>query len=134
MSERQKIKENYRFRFRSNIKEHLGRVNKLTDHCTTLQEYLNKGSHSSVNLARSTSYFNNTWDQYFTMDQMELEQDQEWEWELNQYQWVLRYYVILSHCNGNWNWTGIGNLENGFPTHSGTYMVTLQGNLRCLVQ
>ena len=35
---------------------------------------------------------------------------------------------FLSHCN----WTG--NLGNGFQTHLGTYMVTLQGNLWCLVQ
>ena len=55
--------------------------------------------------------------------------EQEWEREFNQYQWVLRYYVILSHYNGKWNWAGTGNLGNGFPTHSGTNMVTLQENL-----
>ena len=36
------------------------------------------------------------------------------EEEHNQYQWVLRY-VILPHCNGNWNSTWTGNLGNGFP-------------------
>ena len=42
--------------------------------------------------------------------------------------------VILSHCNGTWTGTGTGtgtgNLTNGFPTHSGTYMVNLQVNLQ----
>ena len=52
--------------------------------------------------------------------------EQEWEREFNQYQCVLRYYVILSHCNRNWDWTGTGtgNLGNWFPTHSGTYRGT----------
>ena len=57
--------------------------------------------------------------------QRELERDR--ERELNQYQWVLRYYITLLHCNGNW--TRTGNLGNWFPTHSGTYMVTLHGEL-----
>ena len=35
--------------------------------------------------------------------QTELEQDR--DRELNQYKWVLRYYVILSHCNEqDWEW------------------------------
>ena len=55
--------------------------------------------------------------------QTELEQGQ--KWELNQHKWVIRHYVILSQCNGNWKWTG--NLGNG--THFGTYMETLQWNL-----
>ena len=38
--------------------------------------------------------------------------------------------VILSHCNGTGPGTGTGNLTNGFPTHSGTYMVNLQVNLQ----
>ena len=44
----------------------------------------------------------------------------------------IEYYACNSHCSG----TGTGNLTNGFPTHSGTYMVNLQvnlqGNLMCL--
>ena len=60
--------------------------------------------------------------------QTELERDR--YWELNQDKWVLRYYVILSHCN----WSGIGirtgNLWNGFLTHSTTYLVTLEGTYR----
>ena len=38
--------------------------------------------------------------------------------------------VILSHYNGTGTGTGTRNLTNGFPTHSGTYMVNLKVNLQ----
>ena len=66
--------------------------------------------------------------------QTELERDRDWDRELNQDKWVLRYYVILSHCNLCGNLKVTRNLGNGFPTHSAPYLVTLQGNLQCVVQ
>ena len=42
---------------------------------------------------------------------------------------MLSFHIATSRT-GN----GAGNLGNGFPTHSATYLVTLQGNLWCLVQ
>ena len=64
-----------------------------------------------------------TIDQMLLSIQTEVERGR--ERERTRYQWVIRYYVILSHCNGN----GTGNLGNGFPTNSWIYVVTLQGNL-----
>ena len=57
--------------------------------------------------------------------QTEFERDR--DRELNQYKWVLRYYVILSHCN----WSGTRILGNGFPAHSATYVVPVLFPLQC---